>query len=186
MTSDDTFETLLASVRRGDQAAAATLYRRVHPRLMRYLRYEEPQAAEDIAADVWVSIASKLATFEGDEAGFRALAFTIARRRVIDHRRRGVRRRTSVAPPEQFVERGDAVPESDPSGSVEGQEAVDRIVSLLPPQQAEVVLLRVVADLDAETVATMVGRSANWVRVTQHRALRKLAEQLRRTTDVTP
>lgn len=186
MTADDTFETLLASVRSGDEAAATTLYRRLQPRLVRYLRYEEPTVAEDLAADVWVSLAANLETFEGDEAGFRALAFTIARRRVLDHRRRGVRRRTSAAPPEQFVEQADVAAEGDPSDSVGAQEAVDRIVSLLPPQQAEVVLLRVVADLDAETVATMVGRSANWVRVTQHRALRKLAEQLRRTTDVTP
>ncbi len=186
MTADETFETLLAAVQRGDEAAAADLYRRVQPRLARYLRFEEPQVADDLAAEVWVTIAAKLATFEGDEDGFRALAFTIARRRVIDHRRRGVRRRTSAAAPETFADRVDEHHGADPSTALDAQEAVDRIVALLPPAQAEVVLLRVVADLDAETVARMVGRSANWVRVTQHRALRKLAEQLRRPTDVTP
>ncbi|MEY2754142.1 MAG: hypothetical protein RJB65_500, partial [Actinomycetota bacterium] len=44
---------------------------------------------------------------------------------------------------------------------------------------AEVVLLRVLADLDAESVARIMGRSAGWVRVTQHRALARLAEALR-------
>ncbi|UDY35128.1 RNA polymerase sigma factor [Dermatobacter hominis] len=186
MTADEAFETLLTAVQRGDEAAAAALYRRVQPRLVRYLRFEEPQAADDIAADVWVAIAAKIGDFEGGEDGFRAWAFTIARRRVIDHRRRGMRRRTSSASPESFVDRADHTDGSDPSSSLDSQDAVDRIVALLPPVQAEVVLLRVVADLDAETVARMLGRSANWVRVTQHRALKKLAEQLRRPTDVTP
>ena len=36
-------------------------------------------------------------------------------------------------------------------------------------------MLRVVADLPAEKVGEVMGRSAGWVRVTQHRALRRLA-----------
>jgi RNA polymerase sigma-70 factor (ECF subfamily) len=186
MTADDTFEALLASVRRGDQVAAAELYRRLQPRLLRYLRYEEPQTAEDLAAEVWMAVAAGLDSFDGDEAGFRGWVFTIARRRVIDHRRRGVRRRTAPAEPADFADVADDRPGTDPPSTVGAQEAVERIVGLLPPVQAEVVMLRVVADLDAETVAEMLGRSANWVRVTQHRALKKLAAQLRRPTDVTP
>lgn len=61
----------------------------------------------------------------------------------------------------------------------EGQAAVDRIVSLLPPDHAEVILLRVLGDLDAESVARIMGRSAGWVRVTQHRALARLGDALR-------
>jgi RNA polymerase sigma-70 factor (ECF subfamily) len=177
---------LIAAVQAGDEAAATALYRRVQPRLLRYLRYEEPQLADDLAADVWVAIASKIRSFEGDEGGFRSWAFTIARRRVIDHRRRGLRRRTSSAVPDSFVDHADEATAADPTAVLDSEEAVDRIVAMLPPEQAEVVVLRVLADLDAETVGEMLGRSANWVRVTQHRALRKLAEQLRRPTDVTP
>ena len=52
------------------------------------------------------------------------------------------------------------------------------VASVLSPEQADVVLLRVLGDLEAEQVGELMGRSANWVRVTQHRALRKLAERL--------
>ena len=45
----------------------------------------------------------------------------------------------------------------------------------LPAIQAEVILLRVVAGLDTETVAQMVGRSPGAVRVAAHRGLRRLA-----------
>jgi RNA polymerase sigma-70 factor (ECF subfamily) len=50
----------------------------------------------------------------------------------------------------------------------------------LPRPQAEVVLLRVLAGFSAEDVAEMTGRSPGAVRVLQHRALRRLADELRR------
>jgi RNA polymerase sigma-70 factor, ECF subfamily len=52
------------------------------------------------------------------------------------------------------------------------------LVSQLPPQQAEVIMLRVVAGLDTETVAQIVGRSPGAVRVAAHRGLKKLATML--------
>ena len=54
----------------------------------------------------------------------------------------------------------------------------DLVMRLLPPDQAEVVLLRVLADLDVDEVAELLDRTSNWVRVTLHRALRRLAERL--------
>ena len=59
-----------------------------------------------------------------------------------------------------------------------GDEAVRRIVSLLPRDQAEIVLLRVVAGLPVDEVAAITGRRPGTVRVLQHRALRRLAERL--------
>jgi len=38
--------------------------------------------------------------------------------------------------------------------------------------------LKVLGDLDADQVGEVMGRSANWVRVTQHRALARLADLL--------
>ena len=49
------------------------------------------------------------------------------------------------------------------------------LLTRLPPLQAEVILLRVVAGLDTETVARLVGRSPGAVRVAAHRGLRRLA-----------
>ena len=55
---------------------------------------------------------------------------------------------------------------------------MDRIVELLPAEQADIVLLRVVARLSVDEVAAIVGKRAATVRVIQHRALRKLASEL--------
>jgi RNA polymerase sigma-70 factor (ECF subfamily) len=50
------------------------------------------------------------------------------------------------------------------------------LVSELPPLQAEVVLLRVVAGLDTESVARLLRKSPGAVRVAAHRGLRRLAQ----------
>jgi RNA polymerase sigma-70 factor (ECF subfamily) len=53
-------------------------------------------------------------------------------------------------------------------------------VDLLPADQAEVVLLRVVGGLDVAVVAQLTGRRPGTVRVIQHRALKRLAKELDR------
>ncbi len=54
------------------------------------------------------------------------------------------------------------------------------VIGQLPHDQAEVVLLRVVAGLDVEQVARVVGKRPGAVRVLAHRGLRRLAERLER------
>ena len=44
----------------------------------------------------------------------------------------------------------------------------------LPADQAEIVLLRVLGDLDVAQVAAIVGKSPGAVRIAQHRALQRL------------
>lgn len=172
MTPPEDFQDLLGRVRAGDEAAATALYRRVQPGLLRYVRAQEPRVAEDLAGEVWLTVARGLPDFDGDAAAFRAWVFTVARRRIVDHRRRGIRRPTAQVEPEELE--GRPAQDGDPSLRSEGQEAVDLLVQLLPPAQAEVVLLRVLADLDVATVAAMMNRTPTWVRVNQHRALRRL------------
>ena len=174
------FDDVMAAAQAGADWAVAVLYRSLQPRLLRYLRAQAPgHDAEDIAAQAWLEIARALPRFAGDEDGFGALVFTVARRRLADHRR-ALRRR-----PVEFV--GDdsltSVPESEVAedqamAHLGGEEAARRLGELLPSDQAEVVLLRVVAGLSVEQVATLLDRRPGTVRVLQHRALRRLARQL--------
>jgi len=61
----------------------------------------------------------------------------------------------------------------------ETEAALARIAAL-PSGQAEVVLLRVLAGFEVADVAKIVGKKPGAVRVLQHRALQRLAEQLAR------
>ncbi len=180
----DEFAAVLTAAQSGSEAAFAALWRDVNPALLRYLRVIAPDVADDVAAETWLQVVRGLARFSGDEAGWRAWLFTIARRRTIDEGRRRSRRPTSPLDeltPHEMPSTPDAAELA--MQNLETPRAI-ALVSTLPPLQAEVIMLRVVAGLDTEAVAKLVGRSPGAVRVAAHRGLRRLAEILTRS-DVT-
>lgn len=178
--SDASFEILIEGARAGDDRAVAYLYDQIQPALLRYLRWQEASVAEDLASEVWLAVAEGLRRFEGDEAAFKGWIFTIARRRLADHRRRAARRNIRALPTGAL---SPVIADDDPADLVtsrmSAQDAIAALTLALPREQAEIVLLRVVAGLPVEEVARVVGKKAATVRVIQHRALRRLASQLR-------
>ena len=173
------FNAALEGLRDGDSRATEWLFRKLQPPLLRYLRAREPSFADDLAAEVWLGVSRALPTFEGNWADFRAFFFTIARRRLGDHRRNSERGRIQVVETMAFdiYEAADSTDQAA-LANLSGQQAASTLASMLTDDQAEVLLLRVLADLDVEQVAAIMQRSATWVRVTQHRALRSLAKRL--------
>lgn len=174
MSSGQDFASTLTAARRGDRRALTDLYRAFQPRILRYLLTQEPTDGEDLASEVWLDIAAGLNRFEGTESDLLCWIFTIARRRLIDHRRARTRRRTDPVRVEALALRSE---EFDPTGSLEDEEALS-CLGTLPREWAEIVLLRVVGGLDSAEVAAVTGRKAGTVRVIQKRALEQLAELL--------
>jgi RNA polymerase sigma-70 factor (ECF subfamily) len=169
------FAAVLAAAQEGSEAAFARLWRDANPALLRYLKVVAADSAEDVAAETWVQVVRGLARFRGDEAAWRAWLFTTARRRAIDAIRRGARH--PQAPLEELPLSRHPVT-ADPAELVIehlGTQSAIAMVARLPRLQAEVIMLRVVAGLDTETVAQLVGKSPGAVRVAAHRGLRKLA-----------
>ena len=176
---DATFGDVLIAAQGGDERAVEWIFGRLQPRLLRFLVAHEPRAVDDLAGEVWLAVATRIGQFEGDWSDFRAWFFSIARRRLADHRRTGARRRTDVVDATIFD--ADPGPESTEQvvlDTLAGQEAAKLIASTLSGDQAEVLLLRVLGDLDVDQVAAIMERSSNWVRVTQHRAARTLAKRV--------
>ena len=180
----DQFDSILVAAQDGGEWAVALLYRSLHPAVLSYLRARAGQEGEDLASETWLDVARGLRSFSGSEGAFRSWVFTIAHRRLIDHHRAAGRRprtdRMAQADPAavEFDVAGRDDPAAEAVAAVAGAEAVRRIVALLSPDQAEVVLLRVLAGLPVEDVARITGRRPGTVRVLQHRALRRLAERL--------
>jgi RNA polymerase sigma-70 factor (ECF subfamily) len=178
MIRDTELPDVVEAAGRGEHWALTELFRAYQPRMLRYLRAQAPEAADDIASEVWICVARGVGHFDGDESGFRGWLFTIARRRLIEYRRRLARQRTAA-----WVDEFDALSPSrhggDPAGAVldrlGAQGAVDELVAELTPEQAEAVLLRVVGGLPVAEVARIMDRPAGTVRVLCHRALRRLA-----------
>lgn len=172
------FDAVLAAAARGDEHAFATLWRDLQPSLLRYLRVVAPAACEDLASETWLEIARGLGRFQGSEAGFRSWLFTVARHRMVDWRRREARHPATPLPPEDVPERPG--PRDAAEMALEGisTRAALALIAELPPDQAEVVALRVVGGLDVAQVAGIVGKRAGAVRVLAHRGLRRLAQRL--------
>jgi RNA polymerase sigma-70 factor (ECF subfamily) len=159
----------------GDEAAFRSIYRAVQPALLRYLRGLIGDDAEDVASEAWLQICRDLPSFRGDYDGFRAWTATVARHRALDHARR-VRRRPSTGVPLEYLAdmAGPWDTAADAADAVATLAAI-QLVSSLPPDQAEAVLLRVVMGLDAAAAGRVLGKRPGAVRMATSRGLRRLA-----------
>ena len=122
-----------------------------------------------------MDVAAGMARFQGGEMDFRKWTLTIARRRMLDLRRARGRRRVDPVPNELLPEpRSFGDVESEALENLSTRSALD-LIATLPPDQAEVVLLRVLGGLAVNDVASIVGKRPGTIRVLQHRALQRLA-----------
>jgi RNA polymerase sigma-70 factor (ECF subfamily) len=172
------FHQVVAGAAAGDEDCFALLWRELQPALLRYLRVVARDAAEDVASDTWVDVVQGLGRFRGDEQGFRAWVFTIARHRALDWQRQAARNQATPTPVAMLA---DLAAGDDPAAAALetlSTEAALELLADLPPAQAEVLLLRVVVGLDVGAVASVVGKRPGAVRVLAHRGLRRLAERL--------
>src|SRR6266508_1290791 len=150
---DPAFAVVLGAAARGDEQAFGVLWQDLQPAMLRYLTMLAPGAAEDLASETWLRVVRGIGRFHGDEPSFRAWVFTIARRQVIDWQRQAARR-----PAEQLVDAtlAEASSPDDPAAaaleSISTRAAI-ALIATLPTEQAEAIMLRVVAGLDTERVA---------------------------------
>jgi RNA polymerase sigma factor (sigma-70 family) len=172
------FGQILQAARAGAPWAFARLYADLSPAVAGYLRAQRAAEPEDLTSEVFLGVFRGLSSFEGSEAQFRSWVFTIAHRRLQDERRRAARRpHFTPVDGETYLHGGDV--EQEALDSL-GDEWVLRVSEDLSADQRTVLLLRTVADLSAEEVAQITGKTAGAVRALQRRALESLRRKLAR------
>jgi RNA polymerase sigma-70 factor, ECF subfamily len=169
------FGVTLASAQGGDETAFASLFRDIQPTLLRYLHVITPEA-EDVAGDTWLQVVKGLPRFRGGEEAFRAWLFTIARHRAVDAGRSRSRRPDVPLTLAAVAEQPLAPDAAELALEAISTRSVMVLIKSLPREHAEIIMLRVVAGLEAADVARIVGKTPGAVRVTAHRALRRLAD----------
>lgn len=173
---------LTAAVREaqsGDEAAFRVVYRAVHPRLFGYVRTLVADAdAEDVTSEAWLQIARDLSRFSGDADRFRGWAARIARNRALDHIRLRGRRPATGGDESELAGLPAGTDTADEALEALGTGRTMELISRLPADQAEAVVLRAVVGLDAKSAAQVLGKRPGAVRTAAHRGLRKLAELL--------
>ncbi len=175
--SAEAFTDVLAAAQVGAGWALESLYRSMAPAVVGYLRLQGVEDPEDLSSEVFLGAFRNLGGFTGDAGGFRSWVFAIAHRRVLDDRRRRSRRPA----PEGFEAVADRPGGADAEGEVMdrlGTEAVLDLCGRLSPDQRDVVLLRLVADLGLEETAEALGKSTGAVKALQHRAMAFLRKEL--------
>jgi RNA polymerase sigma-70 factor (ECF subfamily) len=176
------FDDVLAAAQVGAAWAFEVLYRDLAPLVTGYLRLHGAVEPDDLASETFIGVFTGMAGFRGDEDDFRSWVFTIAHRRLIDDWRRRSRR------PQVSDDAGDLT--VLPGGDVEddaltrlGAADVHRMCSTLPDDQRSVLLLRILADLTVEQVATVMGRSVGATKALQRRGLRTLRDRLEKASE---
>jgi RNA polymerase sigma-70 factor, ECF subfamily len=202
---------VLARLRAGDEAAFAELVDRWSSSMLRIARayVATAQSAEDAVQDAWLGVVRGLPRFEG-RSSLRTWVFTIL---VNQARTRGAREARTVplsdlgrdddtgptVDPTRFQGPGDPHPggwtragrpvswEGQPEGRALAGEALrllESALSMLPPRQRTVVMLRDVQGLTPEEACEALAISAQNQRVLLHRgraALRKALEDYYRS-----
>jgi RNA polymerase sigma-70 factor (ECF subfamily) len=172
------FPEVLEAARRGVPHAFERLYADLAPAVAGYLRVQRALEPEDLTSEVFLGVFRGLGTFHGTEQQFRSWVFTIAHRRLQDERRR-LSRQPHLAEMETET--------TLPAGDVErealealGEQWVIGLCARLSADQRTVLLLRVVADLTADEVARITGKTVGAVKALQRRALDALRKKLAR------
>jgi RNA polymerase sigma factor (sigma-70 family) len=173
------FNAVLEAAQQGAPQAFERIFTSLAPVVTGYLRIQGAVEPDDLASEVFVAVLRNIDRFHGDEPGFRSWVFTIAHRRLLDERRRLVRR----PPSDPLAEELDVIAPDDVEGAVEESLSAERIRSLcdrLSPDQRDVLLLRLLGRLTIEEVAEVVGKGAGAVKALQRRGLRAIGRLLER------
>lgn len=166
----------LACTALDDPAAFSALYQRYATRLYHYLYGQTGNAAdaEDLTAQVFADLIVALPRYS-PRGNFITWLFTIARRRVVDLRRRDPKWLT-IDDLSTF-----SAPEAEPLAQVTERERIARLkkeLSNLEADDLELLRLRFAAELGFREIARVLGRREPAVRMAMHRLLRRLENRL--------
>lgn len=169
------------AARSGSVAAFERIYRGLAGSVASYLRWNGAADVESLTNEVMAQVHRNLARFSGDVPAFRSWVFTIAHHRMVDDRRaRG--RRPAVADAE--IHEGATVGDAEQDAlALLSDDRLRELLERLSPDQRDVLLLRVVADLSLEDTAEALGKQRGAIKSLQHRGLATLRRHLEREGD---
>lgn len=168
---------LIDRARAGDGDAWSQIIRELGPRVQGYARGRGVIDAEDVMQDVFTAVARRIGDFDGEWRAFRSWIFSIAYRQIVERYRSPSRNDTAL--PEVLVDDHSSAPDEIVVLHESASEAVAAL-DVLNEVERDVILLRVVAELDTAEVAEAVGKTTGNVRVIQSRALDKVRAELER------
>jgi RNA polymerase sigma-70 factor (ECF subfamily) len=171
---------LVEAARNGEEDAWEALFRRSYPKLLAYAarRLPSQELAKDAVGETMTRAVANIDRLRFEGGGFDAWMYGIARHVVFDARRRMWREGPGVVPDVVDVSPGPG----DRALAREDSDELRAAFAQLNAADQELLELRVVAELSAEEVASVLGRRPGAIRMAQSRALARLRNHLLATT----
>jgi RNA polymerase sigma-70 factor (ECF subfamily) len=171
---------VLDACRVGAEWAWRQVYEDLAPSILRYYRASRAPDPEDLVGDTFLRVVQGIGTFEGEEGPFRAWVFTNAPRRMIDAARSSSRRSVQPIQSEDIVARGGVGDAEEDSLRSLSEQRVRWVLDRLTPDQRDVLVLRMLADLTIEQIGQVLGKRPGAVKALQARGLEELRRQISR------
>ena len=167
-------EAALISRARGMEAAAwDQLYTAHYSAIYRYVAFRvfEPEAAEDLAAEVFLEAVRGIGRYHYRGTPFRAWLYRLAHNLTADERRRRLRRGLLEAP---VPERESASAAPDFAAAADLRRDLRAALVQLTEDQQQVIILRFLEDLSLAEVGAVMKRPTGAIKSLQHRAVLRL------------
>ena len=171
--------------KQGDNEAFGLIYDQFAQRIFSYVRQkvQDRQQAEDILQDVFVKAYRGLPTLSEEGLNFSAWLYKIASNTVNDHFRKSYRS-PGLEPIENHQDLASPVSVEKDLVLKDDNEKLKQALFLLPENYREVLQLRYIEDLTLAETAKILNKSNLAVRLSQHRALKKLEVILKNFYDL--
>lgn len=167
----DQIKELIKKAKEGDSQAFGKLYDLLVDQIYRYclIKTGDVNASEDITSETFLRVKRYLSRYK--DRNFRAYVFTIARNLIVDYYKKEAR--TTNLSEVEFIVDGK---ENQETEMIKKQEVkkLYQALSELPKNYLDVITLRFIEELSIKETARILGRTSVSVRVTQHRAMKKL------------
>lgn len=172
-----TDEELVRLIRAGDERAFAELYGRYHLGILRlaYAMTGSPEAAEDVAQEVFLRVYEKLHRFHG-HARFSTWLYRLAINCCLNHCRQERRGERCAQEQKARCEEPEPIEAKVLGGQIRDQ--VHRAILSLPPKLRVTVILKEIEGLNYAEIARRMGCSEGTVASRLNRARKLLARKL--------
>jgi RNA polymerase sigma-70 factor, ECF subfamily len=169
---------VLEKIKRGDTEAFAEVYDEYHQKIYRYIFFKVPSSeiAEDLTGQVFLKFWEHIRVAEKKVENLQAFLYSIAHNLVIDYYRTRKQDVDISAMSEAADEsHEDIISQVEDSGDLE---KVRQGLVKLSDEYNEIITLHYVEDYSIKEIAHLLGKTENNIRVTLHRALKSLRNEV--------
>lgn len=173
-------DSLLSRAHRGDKTAISEIYQLYVESIYQFcrLRLGDARAAEDITSTVFTKFIQSLTKGNAPRYHLRGWLFKVARNAIYDSY--GKAKTLPIETIEQWEHLDSLHPEQEAIRAINADALRDSL-TLLSPDQQDVLLLRFDQQLSLQETADILGKNVNTVKALQLRALKRLRKLLERT-----